>query len=76
MSIQLVATMTWKKGRVTNGIYEVIIPGVGHKYLPLIELKEKAGVRSANQTSKIETWLNSEEGTKWAKEVTQARIPM
>lgn len=60
------------KGK-TNGVYEVSIHGQGHKYLPINELKERAGVKRINQTAKIIDWLNSEEGRKWALETPSAK---
>lgn len=72
--IKLMAYMTTKyKGR-SNGIYEVKIKGYGHKYLPLIPLKEKAGVTRVSQTKKLENWLNSDEGYEWAISVPEAEI--
>jgi hypothetical protein len=61
------------KGEAT-GIYEVSIHGGSHKYLPLNELKELSGVKRVNQTAKIENWLNSAQGRKWALEVKPASI--
>lgn len=72
--IKCVAYMTCKRNRKSDGIYEVSIHGRGHKYLPLNELKEKANVRSVNQSSKIENWLNTREGRNWALEVSPASI--
>lgn len=56
--------MTKKRGsKLVGGCYEV------RKLLPLLELKEKAGVSRINQHAKIEEWLNSDEGRKWSLEV-------
>ncbi|HJF32800.1 MAG TPA: DUF3797 domain-containing protein [Sporosarcina psychrophila] len=64
------AMMTKKRGsKLVGGCYEVSIHGLGRKLLPLLELKEKAGVTRINQHAKIEDWLNSGEGRKWALEV-------
>lgn len=65
------ATMTKRKNnKLIGGIYEVSIHGqLMHKYLPLIELKERAGVKRIDQHQKIESYLNSQEGRKWALEV-------
>lgn len=64
------ATMTKKRGsKLVGGCYEVSIHGLYRKLLPLLELKEKAGVTRINQHTKIEDWLNGDEGRKWALEV-------
>lgn len=66
------ATMTKKRGnKIVGGVYEVSIHGQGRKLLPLLELKERSGARRINQKAKIEGWLNSEEGRKWALEVVE-----
>ncbi|WP_115774247.1 DUF3797 domain-containing protein [Oceanobacillus arenosus] len=72
--IKCCAYMTNKRKGKTTGIYEVSIHGQGHKYLPLNDLKELAGVKRVNQTAKIEDWLNTTEGRKWALEVKPASI--
>lgn len=73
--IKHIATMTKKcRGKLIGGIYEVFIHGQGHKYLPLLELKERADVKRINQNVKIEDYLNSQEGRKWALEVTPETI--
>ncbi|OIJ17079.1 hypothetical protein BKP37_00630 [Anaerobacillus alkalilacustris] len=72
--IKCVAYMTSKRKGKTSGIYEVKIHGKGHKYLPLNELKELSGATRVNQTKKIESWLNTKEGRKWALEVKEASI--
>lgn len=72
--IKCVAYMTSKSKGKTTGIYEVYIHGQGHKYLPLNDLKELSGVKRVNQTAKIEAWLNSKEGRKWALEVNPANV--
>lgn len=70
--IKHIATMTKKRGnKIIGGIYEVSIHGKGHKLLPLLQLKEKAGVTRTNQNRKIVDWLNSREGRKWALEVEE-----
>lgn len=70
--IKHIATMTKKRGnKVIGGVYEVSIHGEGHKLLPLLQLKEKAGVTRTNQDRKIVDWLNSREGRKWALEVEE-----
>lgn len=72
--IKHVATMTKRRGsKLVGGVYEVRIHGQrGHKYLPLLELKEKSGVKRIDHNSKIEEWLNSKEGREWALEVPAA----
>lgn len=72
--IKHVATMTKRRGsKLVGGVYEVRIHGqLGHKYLPLLELKEKSGVKRIDHNSKIEEWLNSKEGREWALEVPAA----
>lgn len=65
--------ITKRRGK-TDGVYEVSFDRWKHKYLPLNELKEKSGVKRVNSTKKIEEWLNSEEGYKWAKDVPAANI--
>lgn len=73
--IKHVATMTKKRGsKLVDGIYEVVIHGKGHKFLPLIELKERAGVKRINQHAKIEDYLNSQEGRKWALDVISETV--
>lgn len=72
--IKCVAYATKKIKGKTSGIYEVAIYGQGHKYLPLNELKELSGVRQVSQTKKIESWLNTNEGRKWALTVKEASI--
>lgn len=65
--IKHVATLTKRRsGKLVGGVYEVRIQGYGHKYLPLLELKEKSGVKRIDHNAKIEDWLNSPEGRKWA----------
>ncbi|WP_218838254.1 DUF3797 domain-containing protein [Bacillus sp. FJAT-45350] len=71
--IKCMAYMTTKRKGKTDGVYEVKIDN-RHKYLPLNELKEKAGVSRVTQGKKIEQWLNTKEGRKWAKEVKEASI--
>lgn len=68
------ATMTKRRsGKLVGGVYEVSIHGKStHKYLPLLELKEKSGVKRVDHNTKIEAWLNSAEGRKWALEVPAA----
>jgi hypothetical protein len=67
--IKIVASATRKIGRKTDGIYEVIIDdSPKHKYLPMNELKELAGLTKSNQFKKAEAWLNTKEGRKWASE--------
>lgn len=69
------ATMTKKKGsKLIGGVYEVSIHGQGRKLLPLLELKEKSGAKRINQHEKIEDWLNSKEGRKWALEVEEESV--
>lgn len=68
--IKVVAWMTTKSKGETTGIYEVVIDG-RHKYLPLNEVKEKAGVTRVNQTKKVESWLNTIEGRSWALSVKE-----
>lgn len=65
------ATLTKRKNnKLVGGIYEVSIHGqLMNKYLPLIELKKRAGVKRINQHKKIESYLNSPEGREWALEV-------
>lgn len=72
--IKCIAYCTTKKKGKTSGVYEVAIHGQGHKYLPLNELKKLAGVRQVSQTSKIEYFLNTVEGCKWAITVKEASI--
>lgn len=68
-------TLTKKRGgKLIGGVYEVSIHGKGRKYLPIVELKELSGAKRINQHEKIEGWLNSPEGRKWALEVREARI--
>lgn len=69
------ATMTKKKGsKLIGGVYEVSIHGQGRKLLPLLELKERSGVNRINQHEKIEDWLNSKDGRKWALEVKEESV--
>jgi transcription elongation factor Elf1 len=50
-----------------TGICELKIHGEKEtKHLPVDELKKLAGVRSIKQSSKMEDWLNTSEGRKWA----------
>lgn len=71
--IKHVATLTKRRsGKLVGGVYEVRIHGYGHKYLPLLELKEKSGVKRIDHNAKIEDWLNSLEGRKWALGVPAA----
>lgn len=74
--IKHIATLAKRRSnKLVGGCYEVRIYGhKGHKLLPLLELKERAGVKRINQHEKIESWLNSPEGRKWALEVTPARV--
>ena len=70
--IKHISTNTKKQGnKLVGGTYEVAIHGQAHKILPLLELKEKAGVKRINQHQKIDSWLNSEEGRKWALAVPE-----
>lgn len=65
--IRIIASATKRVGRKTEGIYEVRIDDSSkHKYLPLNELKELAGIKRANQFNKAEEWLNTSEGREWA----------
>lgn len=65
--IKHISTSAKKQGsKVVGGAYEVAIHGQAHKLLPLLVLKEKAGVKRINQHAKIDSWLNSVEGRKWA----------
>lgn len=65
--IKIVASATKKVGRKTEGIYEVVIDdSLKHKYLPMNELKELAGLKRSNQFKKAEEWLNTKEGREWA----------
>lgn len=69
------ATLTRRRGgKLIGGVYEVSIPGKGRKLLPLIKLKELSGVKRIDQHAKIDAWLNTEEGTKWALEVPAASV--
>lgn len=72
--IEHIATLTKRRsGKLVGGVYEVKIDGqFSHKYLPLLELKEKSGVKRIDHNKKIEEWLNSTEGRKWALEVPAA----
>lgn len=72
--IKVVAYTTRKRKGKTSGVYEVRIHGYGHKYLPLNELKELSGAIRVNQVKKIESWLNTDKGRKWAMEVKEASI--
>ncbi|MEG0259438.1 MAG: DUF3797 domain-containing protein [Lysinibacillus sp.] len=74
--IKHVATLTERRsGKLVGGVYEVLIHGQhSHKYLPLLELKEKSGVKRVDHNTKIEAWLNSVEGRKWALEVPAASV--
>lgn len=73
-NIEHIATLTMRRGgKLVGGVYEVKIDGqLSHKYLPLLELKEKSGVKRIDHNKKIEEWLNSDEGRKWALEVPAA----
>lgn len=63
--IKHVGTMTKKRGgKLVGGIYEVSIHGQGHKFLPLLELKQRSGVSRINQHQKINEYLNSPVGRK------------
>jgi hypothetical protein len=71
--IKIIASATKRVGRKTEGIYEVRIDDSSkHKCLPMNELKELAGVKRANQFKKVEEWLNTKEGRKWALETPHA----
>lgn len=73
--IKHIGTYTERKGsKLKGGAYEVSIYQQGHKLLPLLELKEKTGVKRINQHEKIETWLNSKEGREWAITVPEVVI--
>lgn len=74
--IKHVATLARRKGgKLIGGVYEVRIYGqLSHKFLPLLELKEKSGVKRIDNNAKIEEWLNSKEGRKWALEVPAASV--
>ena len=72
--IKCIAYVTTKRKGKTTGIYEVTIEG-RHKYLPLNELKEKAGVKRVDHTKKLENWLNTDEGTGWAVKVDPEPLP-
>jgi hypothetical protein len=73
--IKIVASATKRVGRKTEGIYEVIIDGsTRHKYLPMNELKELAGLKRSNQFGKAEDWLNTEEGLSWALKTPHVSI--
>lgn len=74
--IKHIATLTKKRGnKLIGGIFEVYIHGESeHKLLPLLELKEKSGIKRINQNKKIVEWLNSDEGRKWALKVTPATV--
>jgi hypothetical protein len=67
-TIKIVATATKRVKGKTDGVYEVLMPNKIHKYLPVAELKERAGLKRINQFAKAEEWLNSKEGRKWAEE--------
>jgi hypothetical protein len=65
--IKIVASATKKVGRKTEGIYEVVMDdSKKHKYLPMNELKDFAGLKRSNQFKKAEDWLNTKEGREWA----------
>ena len=67
--IKVIASATKRVGRKTEGIYEVRIDdSLKHKYLPVNELKELTGIKRINQFKKVEEWLNTKEGRKWAIE--------
>lgn len=67
--IKVIASVTKSIGRKTEGIYEVTIDGESkHKHLPANELKELSRVKHINQLRKVEVWLNTTEGRKWAIE--------
>jgi hypothetical protein len=73
--IKHIATMTKKRGsKMVGGVYEVVIHGKGHKFLPLLELKERTGAKRINQHDIILNWLNSDVGRKWALEVPAASV--
>ena len=77
LSIQHVTTLSKRRGgKLVGGCYEVKIHGHGRgrKLLPLLELKERAGVKRIDQHTKIEAWLNSAEGRKWALEVEEESV--
>lgn len=71
--IKVIASATKRVGRKTEGIYEVKIDGsIRHKYLPVNELKELSGIKRINQFKKVEEFLNTSEGRKWALTVKEA----
>ncbi|WP_121616581.1 DUF3797 domain-containing protein [Virgibacillus halodenitrificans] len=72
--IKIIASATKRTKGKTIGIYEVSIHGEKtHKYLPAKELKELAGVKRINQFKKVEEWLNTTQGEKWAKETAHVK---
>lgn len=67
--IKVIASATKTNGRERTGIYEVQIDGSSnHKFLPANELKTLAGAKRINQFNKVEMFLNTTEGRKWAIE--------
>lgn len=73
--IKHIGTMTKRRGgKLVGGIYEVSIHGQGHKFLPLLELKQRAGVSRINQHAKISEYLNSSTGRRWALEVEEEPV--
>lgn len=73
--IKCCAYATCKFKGKTTGVYEVSIHGQGHKYLPIDELKKLSGVKRIDHTAKIEAWLNTDDGRKWALMVPAAKLP-
>lgn len=68
-----IATMTRRKNGKIEGLWEVYVPGIGHKYLSLEDIKERAGVRSVNQKLKIEDYLNSVVGRQYVVDAPDGR---
>lgn len=67
--IKVIATATKRAGRKTEAIVEVKIDNhIRHKFLPGSKLKELSGAKRMNQYKKMEGWLNTKEGRKWANE--------
>jgi Domain of unknown function (DUF3797) len=65
--IKVITSHRKREKNKTITVYEVKIYGEkGTKYLPAEELKSLAGIRSVNQYAKVEEWLNTKEGRKWA----------
>lgn len=65
--IKVVACAKKRVGRKSEGVYEVIIDNIyQHKYLPMNDLKALAGAKRADNFKRIQEWLNTEEGRKWA----------